>query len=321
MCSFKEQKVRKGEIEMFLYQKVMELDQTEWASSIGFSLKTNRKLRFCKDYRKTTTWQNETWIRYLKWTSASTIFAKSYHFPLHTQIAYTNRQKLTKLTEPNLFHFQPQTLSVHPYAAGVTQRPRHLSAHSGRHPLQNTIQDHPLSLEKHCDLLQISTKTYWQRPSSAFSFVQSRPLFGSERCRFLSETLNYSELLIRHWPLEIASHTTDATSRLKASTNNTELRSCKVFYSIFRRFVPIFARLSAPKNAKLLKDQPATFGSLKDEELKFMSLFKAALQSPALFPFPNSTGRTTFDTEVVIVQVRGMLLQIRPDNTTKSVGY
>lgn len=142
-----------------------------------------------------------------------------------------------------------------------------------------------------------------------------------KKCKFFTETINYLGHVIRPRRLDISSHTTDAIRGLKALTSLTELRSFLGLCNVFRRFVPNFARLAAPLHQRLKKDQPATFGSLNEEELNSMNSLKNALISPPVLALPNNSGHLTLDTDACNVQVGCVLLQQQPDDTTKPIGY
>lgn len=124
-----------------------------------------------------------------------------------------------------------------------------------------------------------------------------------KRCQFFSETIDYLVHVIRPRRLEIASHLTDAIRELKEPKKLTELCSFLGFCNVCRRFVLNFARLAAPSNDKLRKDQPKTFGSLNEKERESMNSLKYALISPPVLALPNVAEHMTLDTDACNVQV------------------
>lgn len=142
-----------------------------------------------------------------------------------------------------------------------------------------------------------------------------------KKCWIFTETIDYLGYVIRPRHPEIASHTTSAISGLQAPTNLTEFRSFLGLCDAFRQFIPNFARIAAPLNAKRRRDQPKRFGPLNDEKLKPMNLLKDALISLHILNLPNSTGHMTLDSDACHFQVGCVLLQVKEDNTTRRIGY
>lgn len=74
-------------------------------------------------------------------------------------------------------------------------------------------------------------------------------------------------------------------------------------------------------NERLRKDQPATFGSLIEEELPALDALINYLISPSVFALPNSGGRMTLQTDVCYVRVVFVLIQKQPAVTVRPIGY
>lgn len=141
------------------------------------------------------------------------------------------------------------------------------------------------------------------------------------KCRFFSGPFDYLGRVIHPRRLKIASHTTDTIRRLKVPTSSTKLRSFLVLSSVFRHFVPNFARLEAPLNKRLQKDQPVTFGTLNMEELASLNALKDALIVLPVQALPNPSELIALDTHTCDAEVGCVLLQIQPDDSVRIVGY
>lgn len=138
---------------------------------------------------------------------------------------------------------------------------------------------------------------------------------------FFMDTIDYLGHVIRLKRLEIANHTAEAIHGLRPPTSLTELRSFLGLFNVSRRFVPKFARLAAPLNKRLRKDQPFTFGPLNREEMATLDVLKNALIfSPILAPH-NSSGNITLDTDACDVQIGCVLLQKQANDTTRRIVY
>lgn len=138
---------------------------------------------------------------------------------------------------------------------------------------------------------------------------------------FLAQKINYLEHVIRSWRLGIASHAKNAINGLQHPANPTKLCSFLGLCNVFRPFVSNLAHMAAHLKAKLRKDQPETFRSLKAEEIKSMKLLKDALVSSLVLELQNSSVHIPLDTEACDVQVGCVLLQTQHDNTTNFIRY
>lgn len=88
-----------------------------------------------------------------------------------------------------------------------------------------------------------------------------------------------------------------------------------------RQFTPNFAKLAAPLNKKLRKDQPTTYGARNVENIHSMIAFKKALMSQPVLALKNPTGHTILDTDACTFQVGCVLLQQQQNETTELIDY
>lgn len=89
-----------------------------------------------------------------------------------------------------------------------------------------------------------------------------------KKYRFVIKTIDYLGHAARTRCLETTSNSTNAIQGLRKLKTTTKLSSFLRLCNMSQKFVPYFARLAAPLNAKLRKDQPITFASLNKNELK-----------------------------------------------------
>lgn len=79
-----------------------------------------------------------------------------------------------------------------------------------------------------------------------------------KKCRFFTETTDHLEHIICPRKHETSLPRTEEVRVLKASSDMTERHSFLEICNVFGRFVPTFAKLAAPLNKKLWRDQPST---------------------------------------------------------------
>lgn len=126
-------------------------------------------------------------------------------------------------------------------------------------------------------------------------FKKTGVILKLRKCKLFTETIDYLGYVIPPRRPKIASHTTDAVRELQTPINLTKLRSFLGLRNVFRRFVSKFARLAAPLNKNLRKDNLAAFAVLNDKETQPMNALNDALMLPPVLALPNSTGHITLD--------------------------
>lgn len=124
--------------------------------------------------------------------------------------------------------------------------------------------------------------------------------------------------MIRPKCLELSSYTTNVIRGLQLSTKLPKLRSFLGLCNFFRQLVTNFARIVAPPNQRLRKDQPATFPPLNSGELQAKETLKNVLIYPLILALLYAGGQMTLDTNACNIQIGCVLLQKQPDDTIKT---
>lgn len=108
---------------------------------------------------------------------------------------------------------------------------------------------------------------------------------------------------------------------LRKARTVTEMRSFSGLCKIFRRLIPKFARIAAPLNRKLRKDEATKFDHLTEEERKNFETLKSKLIEPSLLALTRVKGRYTFDTDACNEQVLCVLLKEQPEGMKEPIWY
>lgn len=92
-------------------------------------------------------------------------------------------------------------------------------------------------------------------------------------------------------------------------------------WSVLRRFVPKFARIVAPLNAKLRKDQPPKIGDSSDLEKNEMTYLLERLISSQILALMKLKGIYTIYTNTWDRKVGWVLLQEQSEGINRTIGY
>ena len=133
--------------------------------------------------------------------------------------------------------------------------------------------------------------------------------------------MDYIGHVIRPGPLGVATKNTEAVKRFKEPTAQTELRSFLGLCNVYQRFVPNFARTSAPLNAFLKKGCTTELPPFNEEQSAAFELLKKALLATPILRLPRADLPYSVDTDACNHQVGCALLQTYPDGTRHSTGF
>lgn len=112
-----------------------------------------------------------------------------------------------------------------------------------------------------------------------------------------SGTVDYLGQIFRPGKQEVNEYSRKASDGLKPQRIETQLRSSFGMCNMFRRFVHNFARVAAPLNRKLRKEQPSDFGDLNEHELNALAILQKSVTRPPVSSLPPTEGKLTVDTD------------------------
>ena len=121
--------------------------------------------------------------------------------------------------------------------------------------------------------------------------------------------------------MEIASNNLKSIELAKPPGNQTEIESFLGMCNVYRRYVPNFARIASPLNAKTSKKQPYHIGTLSNEEFESFRELKRLLMNPPILGLPRLGYKYTLDTDACDNQVGCNLLQNQPNGDRLPIGY
>jgi RNase H-like domain found in reverse transcriptase len=119
----------------------------------------------------------------------------------------------------------------------------------------------------------------------------------------------------------VAEKNTATLKNTKHPTTHTELRSFLGLCNVYRRFVRVFSKISAPLNLLLRKGETSQLGPLSSEQVTAFDTLREALLNPQILSSPRIEGAFTLETDTSDHQLGCCLLQSQPDGSKRPVGY
>jgi len=314
--------VEKEHIEDMLAQKVIEPANSEWASPVVFAPKKDGSLRFCVDYRRLNELtprdaypiprMDECLDSLGDATVFSTLDANSGYWQI--QLDETAKDLTSFTSHFGLFRYTRMPFGLK-NAPATFQRVMDVILSSVRWQFALVYLD---------DIFVFSTtvEDHFDHVRTVLGLLKDAGVtLRLDKCHFFSEAVDYLGHVVRPGRLAVSSKTCDAVRCFKPLRSTTDVRSFLGLCNVFRRFVPNFARVSAPLNDKLRKGEPARFAGLTDEETTAFDRLKDLLTSPPILALPRADGHFTLDTDACDRQVGCVLLQAQPDDQMRPVGY
>ena len=312
----------KEEVTRMLRDGVIEPSASEWASPIVLAEKKDGSLRFCVDYRKlnAVTVRDSYPIPRMDEcidslgdaTVFTTLDANSGYWQI--PIAEEDRDKTTFVCHSGLFRFLRMPFGLK-NAPATFQRAIDIILSRVKWEFALVYLDDVIIYSKTVTEHIIHVRQVLGMLRAAGVSLKLR------KCAFFKPSVDYLGHVIRPGKLEVASKMTDALKKALPPTNQTELRSFIGMCNVYRRFIKNFARIAAPLNRKLEKNQPFTFGTITGTDYEAFQELKTKLISPPILALPRHGYKYTLDTDACVYQVGCTLLQEQPNGDKLPVGY
>jgi len=314
--------LEKNEIDKMLGMGVIEPAQTEWASPIVFAPKKDGAMRFCVDYRRLNamTLRDSYPIPRMDECIDSlgdaniftTLDANCGYWQI--EIADQDKDKTTFTSHHGLYRFVRMPFGLR-NAPSTFQRVIDIILSTVKWQYALVYLDDVIIYSRSAEEHMTHVATVLRMLMEAGVTLKLR------KCSLFADKVDYLGHVIRPGKLEVSEHTTDAVRDVKEPTTVTGIRSFLGLCNVFRRFVPNFARIAAPLNAKLRKGEPVSFGPFNDKEQEAFDTLKMRLISPPVIALPRGTGKYTVDTDACDRQVGCVLLQEQLTGPDRPIGY
>lgn len=134
--------------------------------------------------------------------------------------------------------------------------------------------------------------------------------------RFLAEIIEYSRHVIHPVRLEMTERTKNNVAKLEIPTTQTELSSFPGLFNVVRRLVSSFARLAAPFNKTLRKDEPKLFGPVDKMKNATVTSLKEALIKVTVLALPRKKASTLLTPMLATINLGVYLFRSRNTEAT-----
>ena len=121
--------------------------------------------------------------------------------------------------------------------------------------------------------------------------------------------------------LEVATKNTAPIDWFRKPEKQTQLRSFLGLCNVYRRFVPNFARVSAPLNKLLKKEQGPKLEPFDENKRSAFKKLKEALASLPVLRRPQEEVPFSVETDVCEYQIGYALMQLHEDGKRYPIGF
>ena len=315
--------IEKEEVQRMLAAGVIEPSMAEWASPVVLVPKPDGSKRFCIDYRRLNALtirdsypiprMDECIDSLGEATVFTTLDANSGYWQV--EIAPEDRDKTTFTCHEGLYRVIRMPFGLK-NAPATFQRAIDIILSRVKWQYALVYLDDVIIYSK-------TVEEHFRHVRTVLTLLQSAGIsLKLKKCAFFTAAVDYLGHRIKPGKLEVASETCDAIRHAQPPTTQTEIRSFIGLCNVYRRFVKNFARIAAPLNNKLHKDQPKSFGALTDEEFEAFATLRNHLINPPILALPKVGKKYIVETDACDEQVGCVLLQEQDtEGDFRPIGY
>ena len=321
-AGFKAREAEQEEVSKMLRQGVIEPATSEWASPVVLVPKTDGTLRFCVDYRKLNTLTVKDTYPLPRIEECldslgdavifSTLDCNSGYWQI--PVAKADQDKTTFTCHEGCYRFKRMPFGLC-NAPATFQRMLDILLAGLRWRSCLVYLDDIIVFSKSVD-------EHFKHLGEILAILRKAGLsLKLKKCNFFTKTVDYLGRVIRPGKLEVAEKNTAALKGFKEPRTQTQLRSFLGMCNVYRRFVPNFARVAAPINQLLKKEQGQDLPPFDEAQVHSFNLLKRALSEPPVLRLPRKDLPYSVDTDACAYQIGCVLLQTYPDGTRHPIGF
>jgi hypothetical protein len=309
------------EVDRMLAMNVIEPSASEWASPVVLVPKPDGSLRFCVDYRKLNAVTERDVYPLPRMDDCldslgdakvfSTLDANSGYWQI--RVSKQDQEKTSFTCHSGTYQFRRMPFGL-VNAPATFQRAMDviLSPVKWKSCLVylDDIIVYSSSLEQHVKDLDF-----------VLSLVKKAGVtLRLKKCHFFQEMVKYLGHIVLPGKLKVDQSKTDAVRRALLPSSRSELRSFLGLCGVYRRFVPHYAKISAPLTKMLRGDLPEPYVLDESQRTAFAAL-KERVCSPPVLALPRLKGELVLDTDASHEQLGCCLQQRGEDGHLHPLGY
>ena len=318
----KARQVEEEHVSKMLDAEVIEPANSEWASPVVLVPKPDGSLRFCVDYRKLNSLTVKDTYPLPRMDECidsmgeaqffTTLDANSGYWQI--PVAKEDRDKTTFTCHAGCYRFKRMPFGLC-NAPATFQRTLDILLAGLRWKTCLVYLDDVIVFSKTLD-------EHVKHVQDVLNILQRAGIsLKLKKCNFFTKAVDYLGHVIKPGRLEVATKNTAAVEGFREPETQTQLRSFLGLCNVYRRFVSNFARVSAPLNKLLKKEQSPKLEPFTDDEWKAFHKLKEALASPPVLRLPRENLLFSVDTDACEYQIGCALMQLHEDGKRYPIGF
>ena len=319
----KARQVEEEHVSKMLDAGVIEPANSEWASPVVLVPKLDGSLRFCVDYRKLNSLTVKDTYPFPRMDECIDSMGEAQFFTAldansgywQIPVANDDRDKTTFTCHAGCYRFKRMPFGLC-NAPATFQRTLDILLAGLRWKTCLVYLDDVIVFSKTFD-------EHVKHVQDVLTILQRAGIsLKLKKCNFFTKAVDYLGHVIKPGRLEVATKNTAAIEGFREPETQTQLRSFLGLCNVYRRFVPNFARVSAPLNKLLKKEQGPKLEPFDDTERNAFKKLKEALASPPVLRLPQEQLPFSVDTDNACeYQIGCALMQLHEDGKRYPIGF
>jgi transposase InsO family protein len=320
-CGLKTREAVEDEIKRMLDLDVIEPATSEWAAPIVLIPKPDGSLRFCIDYRRLNALtvrdsyplpRMDDCLDSLATANIfSTLDANSGYWQLN--VAEADRDKTAFTSHRGTYRFKRMPFGLI-NAPATFQRAMDVLLSRVLWKTAIVYLDDVIVFSK-------TVEDHIREVDDVLTILESAGVsLNMKKCHLFRSRVDYLGHVVRPGKLAMSGKKVTAVVDWPLPRNKTEVRSFVAFCSVYRRFVPAFARIAGPLNEALRKEAPEAI-DCNPRVIQAFADLKNRMTSAPVLTLPRLEDALVLETDASDSAIGAVLLVRNPDGTENPAAF